>query len=250
MDSLYQSTLLTYFLLAPITLVVLLFISAPYGRHRREGWGSVVPVKTGWLIMEIPTIVVFGVVYLSGTHRMSLASLVLAGLWYHHYVYRTFLYPKRLETGDKTMPLLIGLIAFVVQSMNAALQAWWLAELGSYPASWLLDPRFVIGAVVFVLGMRINRQSDNILLALREPGSQEYKIPRGGMFRYVSAPNYFGEILEWIGWAVATWSLPGLAFALYTIANLLPRALTNHRWYREKFPNYPPERTALIPFLL
>ena len=137
-----------------------------------------------------------------------------------------------------------------MQSLNASLQAWWLAELGDYPASWLLDPRFIIGAVVFVIGMRINRQSDNILLALREPGSSEYRIPHGGMFRYVSAPNYLGEILEWIGWAIATWSLPGLAFALYTVANLLPRALTNHRWYQEKFPDYPPERRALIPGVL
>ncbi|MFT5681979.1 MAG: protein-S-isoprenylcysteine O-methyltransferase Ste14 [Myxococcota bacterium] len=250
MDALFQNLLWIYLLLAPVTLGVLLLISAPYGRHRRDGWGPAVGVRTGWLLMEIPTIVVFAAVYLSGSNRLSLASMVLAGLWYHHYIYRTFLFPRRLETRGKTMPLLIGLIAFVVQSINATLQAWWLAELGDYPTSWLTDPRFVIGAVVFVVGMRINRQSDNILLALREPGSREYKIPRGGLFRYVSAPNYLGEILEWIGWAIATWSLPGLAFALYTIANLLPRALTNHRWYQEKFPDYPVERKALIPGIL
>ena len=250
MDALFENLLWIYFALAPITLGVLLLISAPYGRHNRTGWGPQVPVRVGWLIMEIPTIVVFAVVFLMGDNRMGLASLVMAGMWYHHYVYRTFIFPRRLQTTGKTMPLFIGLIAFVVQSINASLQAWWLAQLGDYPASWLMGPQFVIGAVVFVLGMRINRQSDNILLSLREPGSSGYRIPHGGMFRYVSAPNYLGEILEWIGWAIATWSLPGLAFALYTTANLLPRALTNHRWYQEKFPDYPPERRALIPGVL
>lgn len=250
MDDLFNIVLCTYFLLGPLTMMVLLFVSAPYGRHNRSGWGPQIPVRLGWLLMEIPTIVVFAAVYLCGTQRMGLTSLVLAGLWYHHYVYRTFIFPHRLHTEGKSMPLLIGLIAFAVQSLNAGLQAWWLSELGDYPASWLLDPRFIIGAVVFVLGMRINRQSDNILLSLREPGSREYRIPHGGMFRYVSAPNYLGEIIEWIGWAIATWSLPGLAFALYTIANLLPRALTNHRWYQDKFPNYPPNRRALIPKIL
>jgi hypothetical protein len=57
-------------------------------------------------------------------------------------------------------------------------------------------------------------------------------------------------MLEWTGFAVASWSLPGLAFALYTAANLAPRALSHHRWYQEKFPDYPRERRALIPFVV
>ena len=57
--------------------------------------------------------------------------------------------------------------------------------------------------------------------------------------------------MEWIGWAILTWSLAGVAFAVYTAANVGPRAFTNHRWYLEKFGDeYPKERRALIPFLL
>jgi protein-S-isoprenylcysteine O-methyltransferase Ste14 len=74
-------------------------------------------------------------------------------------------------------------------------------------------------------------------------------IPRGGLFRWVSAPNYLGEMMEWVGFAIATWSLAGAAFAVWTIANLLPRAVSNHRWYRSKFADYPPERRALIPWI-
>ena len=69
-------------------------------------------------------------------------------------------------------------------------------------------------------------------------------------FEWVSCPNYLGEMTEWAGWALATWSLPGLAFAAYTAANLAPRALAHHDWYRERFPDYPPRRRALIPYLL
>ena len=92
--------------------------------------------------------------------------------------------------------------------------------------------------------------SDNILLRLRKPGGSGYSIPRGGAFRYVSCPNYLGELLEWAGWALATWSLAGLAFFAYAVANLLPRALSHHRWYREKFEDYPAKRRALIPGML
>ena len=95
----------------------------------------------------------------------------------------------------------------------------------------------------------INRQSDAMLRNLREPGEEGYKIPQGGLYKWVSCPNYLGEIIQWAGWAVVTWSLPGLAFALWTVANLAPRAYSNHNWYQDHFLEYPPERKALVPKL-
>ena len=89
-----------------------------------------------------------------------------------------------------------------------------------------------------------------MLAALRKPGESGYKIPRGWLYNYISCPNYFGEILIWTGWAIASWSLAGAVFVLWTVANLLPRALSNHRWYRETFEEYPAKRRALIPGLL
>ena len=74
-------------------------------------------------------------------------------------------------------------------------------------------------------------------------------MPFGGGFAYVSAPNYLGEIVEWVGFALAAGTLAAWAFALFTFANLAPRALANHRWYRARFAEYPPDRRALIPFL-
>ena len=95
----------------------------------------------------------------------------------------------------------------------------------------------------------MNLHADTCLIRLRGDGTGGYKIPHGGAYRWVSCPNYLGEILEWIGFAVATWSLTGAAFAVWTIANLFPRARDHHRWYQERFPDYPVERKALIPRL-
>jgi steroid 5-alpha-reductase/3-oxo-5-alpha-steroid 4-dehydrogenase 1 len=77
---------------------------------------------------------------------------------------------------------------------------------------------------VFVLGFTLNRRADRMLRQLRAPGETGYKIPYGGLFERVSCPNYLGEIIEWSGWALATWSLPGVSFAVWTFANLAPRA--------------------------
>jgi protein-S-isoprenylcysteine O-methyltransferase Ste14 len=152
--------------------------------------------------------------------------------------------------GKKT-PLVIAAIAVVTNIGIDYLNARWVFGLGPVrDVTWFGDPRFLIGGLLFIAGYVINRGSDRILRALRAPGETGYKIPRGGFYRLLSSPNYFGEILIWTGWAVATWSLAGVAFALWTTANLLPRALTNHAWYRETFPDYPRERKALFPFLL
>jgi steroid 5-alpha reductase family enzyme len=112
---------------------------------------------------------------------------------------------------------------------------------------WLTDPRFILGMVVFFTGMAINWHSDAILINLRKPGETGYKIPMGGLFRWVSCPNLLGEVIEWVGFGILTWSLPGLVFAIWTFANVVPRAISHHRWYKEKFPEYPKDRKAVIP---
>jgi protein-S-isoprenylcysteine O-methyltransferase Ste14 len=67
------------------------------------------------------------------------------------------------------------------------------------------------------------------------------------LYQWISCPNYLGEIVIWIGWTVATWSPVAAAFALWTIANLVPRARSHHKWYQQQFENYPTERRALLP---
>ncbi|MCA9611606.1 MAG: DUF1295 domain-containing protein, partial [Myxococcales bacterium] len=96
----------------------------------------------------------------------------------------------------------------------------------------------------------INHHADHVLRNLRKPGETGYKIPHGGLYRFISCPNYFGEIVEWFGFALAAWTFPGLVFAFFTFANLFPRALDHHKWYRGKFDDYPKSRRAIVPFVL
>lgn len=148
------------------------------------------------------------------------------------------------------MPLVIMLLAIVFNFVNAYINGYYLSHHQElYPASWFSDGRFIVGFILFATGMYINISSDNHLIDLRK-NHEEYKIPYGGIFRYVSCPNHFGEMLEWTGFAIMTWSLPGLAFALWTIINLLPRSLAHHRWYKQHFHDYPGNRKAVIPYLL
>jgi protein-S-isoprenylcysteine O-methyltransferase Ste14 len=148
------------------------------------------------------------------------------------------------------MTLAVALMGFLFNGVNATLNGWYLfRHAAPYPLAWLLDGRFVLGFSLFAAGFVINRWSDAILRGLRRPGESVYRIPHGGVFRWVSSPNYLGEIMEWAGWAVLTWSFAGASFAAWTVANLAPRARANHRWYRENFPDYPGERRILVPLV-
>ena len=236
--------------LAALTFGLLLFVTAPYGRHVRGGWGPTMHNRIGWILMESVPVVGFLAVYLLGDQRGASTPLALLALWQVHYVHRAYVYPLRMRSRGKRMPVIVFLMAVAFNSLNAYVNARWLSHLGSYPPDWLTDPRFILGTVLFATGMAINLHSDAILLALRRPGETGYQIPRGGLYSRVSSPNYLGEMIEWTGWAIATWSLAGLAFAVYTAANLVPRALSHHRWYRETFPEYPPERKAILPYVL
>ena len=234
--------------LAVVTFIALCFVVAPYGRHGRSGWGPTVPARVGWMIMESPASLLFLLFYLFGEHRAELVPLLFLLLWQVHYVQRVFVYPLLMRAGGR-MPVSVMAMAIAFNVLNTWVNARWISEYGSYPTSWLADPRFLVGVAVFVAGFVLNLGSDRILRRLRAPGGS-YRIPYGGGYRFVSSPNYLGEIIEWTGWAIATWSLAGFSFALYTFANLAPRAMANHRWYRETFDDYPPDRKALIPFVV
>ena len=196
--------------------------------------------------MELPAVFFFLFVYVQGDAAWNLVPLVFLAMWQSHYLNRTLIYPFRTRT-ERRMPLYVAGSGFLFNVLNAYVNARLVSHIGHYELSWLTDPRFLFGVALFVGGMSLNMHADNALLRLRKRGRTGYVVPQGGAYRYISCPNYLGEILEWTGWAVATWSLGGLAFCVFTAANLVPRARSNHRWYRENFPDYPPGRRALIP---
>lgn len=247
---LHSWLVLLVFVLAAQTLVLLFWVDAPYGRFVRKGWGPTIAARKAWILFESPAVVVFAAVYFAGQHARETVPLILFGFWQFHYLLRTFVYPLRMRETGKRIPLIVVAMAIAFNLLNAYVNARWISHLGSYPDQWLVSAPFLAGAVLFAAGWLINQQSDRILLHLRRPGETHYSIPRGGLFGRVSCPNYFGEMLEWAGWAIMTWSLAGLAFAVFTVANLFPRALATHRWYRQTFPDYPAKRRAVIPFLV
>jgi len=247
-ELIYRLFLWVSFPIALGTFTVLMFVTAPYGRHKRRGWGPSVSNRLGWILMESPSAILFFLLFLVGSAPKNLTVFTFLLMWEAHYIHRAFIYPFQIADGKKSMPVIIMLMAIVFNCGNAFINGGYIFEFsGGYPLSWLSQPRTIFGVIIFVAGFVINRWSDRILRSLRTHPGDDYQIPYGGLFRWVSCPNYFGEIIEWTGWAIATWSLPGLSFAIWTFANLAPRARAHHAWYQEHFRDYPSRRKALFP---
>jgi hypothetical protein len=247
----FEILLYVWLALAPIVFVLLLFITAPYGRHTTTKWGAMLPSRFGWIIMEVPVLIVFTWFFFSGEKEISAPEYVFFGLFALHYIRRSFIYPFQMRGREKRMPWAIVFMAIFFNIANGFFNGYWFGSLGpSYDISWFDSWQFILGIILFFSGLAMNIYGDQKLFSLRKGGKKGYYIPRGGLFEYISSPNLLGEIIEWTGWALMSWCLPSFSFALWTYANLLPRALDHHRWYKHLFPNYPEKRKAVIPFIL
>jgi steroid 5-alpha reductase family enzyme len=66
----------------------------------------------------------------------------------------------------------------------------------------------------------------------------------------VSNPNYFGEIIEWIGYSLVSGHFCALLFAFSTVNILVPAAIVRSNWNKKNIKGYPTDRKAIVPFII
>ncbi|MFW9856665.1 MAG: DUF1295 domain-containing protein [Candidatus Thorarchaeota archaeon] len=250
---LYYTFLLIMVMIAVAVFFSLFFIPAGYGQLISKRWGTVtINNRPGWVIMELPVVLFMSLFWLVSERTLEPTPFVLFILFNIHYCQRTFIFPLLIR-GENQMPWSIIILGMVFNSANAFMQGIWIFFLSPptlYNPQWLSTPQFIIGTTMFMIGFFINIHSDHTIRNLREPGDTAFHIPNGGLFKYVTSANYFGEFTEWVGWMILTLSWPGFVFALWTFANLGPRAHSLRNWYRKTFgEEFPMNRKRMIPFI-
>lgn len=237
---------------ALVVFVALHFMEAGYGYLFNRRYGPPVGNKVGWVLMESPVFILMCVLWAMSDRMLEAAPLALFILFQSHYFQRSFIFPM-LMRGNSKMPLGIVVMGMVFNTLNALMQGGWIFYVSpaGYYADWFSKPYIWVGSAIFIAGMAVNLHSDHIIRNLRKPGDTRHYIPRGGMFRYVTSANYFGELMEWVGFAVASWSWSGVVFAWWTFANLAPRAASLSRRYEAEFGEEYRRlgRKNIIPFI-
>ena len=239
-------------------VVLLSGIRAPYGRYYdgqalQWAFGLQLPGRICWVLQEAPCVVAssFAALEIYRAGRVPSSEFFLLLMFACHYVNRTLIFPFRIKGGKPTTAMAF-LMAMAFCAVNGYIQARCLTgRLHSYPD--VDHPLFALGTLLWFLGVVINVHSDGILLNLRSKSADKaYYVPQGGLFAYVSCPNFLGEMIEWAGFAVATGFAPhAVTFAVCTACNLFPRALQHHQFYLKKFEDkYPRGRRAVIPYII
>lgn len=242
-----------------VVFICLFFLKAGYGYLSNSNWGPKINNKLAWVLMEAPSFLFllwYTVRYATSGVEPVNANVVLyviAGFFLLHYFQRSFIFPLLLR-GKSKMPIAVMAMGMIFNTLNSWFIGMWLykyAPAGYYTMEWLTDPRFIIGAIVFFAGMGINMHSDHVIRHLRKPGDTKHYIPRKGMYKYVTSANYFGEIVEWTGFAILSWSLCGVLFAFWTICNLAPRSKSLTEKYVQEFGQEYTDlkKKNLIPFI-
>ncbi len=232
-------------LIALIVFPINLVYKAPYGKHSTKKWGKSIDNKTGWTLMELPALLTCPLTYFTIVEEINL-SIVFIILWITHYFNRTIIYPLRIKTKGKKIPIAIVASAFFFNMVNGFFNGYFLTLVQFESISHMY---LILGLIIFIIGFYINISSDNILIKLRTK-QKGYVIPKGKLFNYVSCPNFFGEIIEWLGFAIMTLNPGSLSFLIWTICNLIPRSIAHHKWYQDNFENYPKKRKAVVPYFL
>lgn len=113
----------------------------------------------------------------------------------------------------------------------------------------LASPLLIIGALIMGLGESANLYHHYLLAHLRKDGEKGYRVPEGGLFRYVACPHYLAEIISWFGYALMSRQL-GLYGTLFVFTcYLAARSRRTSAWYKENVAGYPAGRRSLVPGL-
>jgi 3-oxo-5-alpha-steroid 4-dehydrogenase 1 len=245
--------------------------------------------------MELFSPITFSYVFFSRASLGLNTQTLLAVAYLIHYLNRALLSPLRSPPRSKAH-IIIPIMGVWYNVMNGYLQAAFLAS--SVLPSRRPHSAVIIGLVLWALGFAGNIYHDEILYEIRRranakgkvkegtSGSKQtyYGIPQGGLFRWISYPNYLCEWIEWAGFSWAAAPIPILsfmscwsslvkltspplalrafqswkptfpapyAFFLSEVLLMIPRAYLGHLWYKQKFGDqYPQERWAVLPGLI
>jgi 3-oxo-5-alpha-steroid 4-dehydrogenase 1 len=215
-------------------------------------------------------------------------SVLLAAMFIIHYLNRALISPLRTPSRSRSH-IIVNILGAAFNLANGFSMAAYLSSppAQSFLADAYTRTLFVVGVGIWAAGLVGNILHDEILLAIRRKAvakrdknqgknAEYYGIPQGMLYNFISYPNYLCEWIEWTGFALAAAPLPTSIFSqvlsltfleslsrmsvpktltppwIFVITEvlvMLPRAYRGHQWYLNRFPEYPPNRKVVVPFI-
>lgn len=146
---------------AVVTFFVLLKVTAPYGRHTTGGWRPMISNRLGWIIMELPSLLTFGLFFLLGPNEKTSPMWLFFALWVAHYINRSLIFPFRIKTKGKKMPFSIAASAIFFNLINGFTNGYFLGTYCTpYPEDYWFSANMIVGLALFIIGAGINNYKE------------------------------------------------------------------------------------------
>jgi len=109
----------------------------------------------------------------------------------------------------------------------------------------------IVGFPWFCSFMVLNFICHMRLKYMRPKGTNAFVIPHGGLFEYITCPNYFCEIMTWVGFNILTGFTPaGVAFNIVGTLQMIKWASERRQKFIKLFGSkWPKKRYVLFPFI-
>lgn len=111
--------------LAVVVFVALQYFKAGYGYLRAKGWGPMIDNKLGWVLMEIPVLIVSAAIIIATRGWQNITAFIVVSFLLVHYIQRSLIYPF-LMRGKSRIPVSVVLMGAVFNVINAYLICGWL----------------------------------------------------------------------------------------------------------------------------
>lgn len=130
------------------------------------------------------------------------------------------------------------IIALYLSTYNSMMvRDVWLGKLDIF--------NIIIGLGLFFIGLK--KKVANHRVTHSFPYNLDPRIMGAPDFECVTSPDYFGELLQWVGFHVICGSTVSMGFALYKCQVAIGNAYLRHNWYLRNNPQYPQKRAIIIP---
>ena len=111
--------------------------------------------------MELPALIIMPVLSLQNTDNPFVILIVF--IWFLHYFNRSIIFPLRINTKKKRIPILIVLSAFTFNTINGLFNGYHVQI--NVSETNIFEFNIMLGVLIFFIGMIINVTSCEELCA-------------------------------------------------------------------------------------
>ena len=182
--------------------------------------------------------------------RMSLSCHFLSSIQVFRRLYECVFVNQPSSSTMNITHYIVGYAHYFCAATGYICEAPSFAASGLNLASLGLDCWALVA--VFFAAWYYEFEAHKIFADLKKTRPGTHSIPTGSLFEVVSCPHYLCEVLIYTCFTLLLTPAhqTGLLVWVWVTTNQMIAATMSHNWYKRKFKEYPPNRKAIIPFLL